>query len=214
MPTSAAGNCNENTSRTSTVSSPQAPPARIGPRPASLRHDLPGGLPQAREETAPGARRARHGPDRGPRQPRPGCRSRPPPDHARPDPVRGLRVGDACKLPGPLDCIVADCDGQPYLRYYNHKINREALVPVDDQLVTEIGRGSGSERRPLARPNPGPVPPPHEEHRRHHPAQRRRLPRRAPPLAGNPATSAARTTPHQAHPAPVPPLARNNPHQP
>jgi integrase len=50
----------------------------------------------------------------------------------------GLRVGDACKLPS--DCIVADGDGQPYLRYYNHKMKREALVPVDDEIVARIGR--------------------------------------------------------------------------
>jgi len=50
----------------------------------------------------------------------------------------GLRIGDACKLPA--DCIVRDGDGQPYLRYYNHKMKREALVPVDDELVAEIGR--------------------------------------------------------------------------
>ena len=50
----------------------------------------------------------------------------------------GLRIGDACKLPS--DCIVRDGDGQPYLRYYNHKMKREALVPVDDELVAEIGR--------------------------------------------------------------------------
>jgi integrase len=50
----------------------------------------------------------------------------------------GLRVGDACKLPA--DCIARDGDGQPYLRYYNHKMKREALVPVDDELVAEIGR--------------------------------------------------------------------------
>ena len=50
----------------------------------------------------------------------------------------GLRVGDACKLPS--DCIVADDGGQPYLRYYNHKMKREALVPVDDEIVSGIGR--------------------------------------------------------------------------
>jgi integrase len=50
----------------------------------------------------------------------------------------GLRIGDACKLPS--DCIVADGDGQPYLRYYNHKMKREALVPVDDEIVDGIGR--------------------------------------------------------------------------
>jgi integrase len=50
----------------------------------------------------------------------------------------GLRVGDACKLPS--DCIVADGNGQPYLRYYNRKMKREALVPVDDEIVAEIGQ--------------------------------------------------------------------------
>ncbi len=50
----------------------------------------------------------------------------------------GLRIGDACKLPA--DCIVADGDGQPYLRYYNHKMKREALVPVDEEIVAGIGR--------------------------------------------------------------------------
>jgi integrase len=50
----------------------------------------------------------------------------------------GLRIGDACKLPA--DCVVRDRDGQPYLRYYNHKMKREALVPVDDELVAEAGR--------------------------------------------------------------------------
>jgi integrase len=50
----------------------------------------------------------------------------------------GLRVGDACRLPA--DCVTRDRDGQPYLRYYNRKMKREALVPVDDDLVAEIAR--------------------------------------------------------------------------
>jgi integrase len=50
----------------------------------------------------------------------------------------GLRVGDACSLPA--DCVVRDRDGQPYLRYYNHKMKREALVPVDDEVVDGITR--------------------------------------------------------------------------
>ena len=61
------------------------------PAPARWRDDLPRGLPQARGKAAPGARRACHGPDRGPRQPRPVGRSRPPADHAHPDPVRAAR---------------------------------------------------------------------------------------------------------------------------
>jgi integrase len=44
----------------------------------------------------------------------------------------GLRVSDATKLP--YDCLVSDADGAPYLRYLNHKMRREALVPIDDEL--------------------------------------------------------------------------------
>jgi integrase len=50
----------------------------------------------------------------------------------------GLRSGDALKLPRE-GCIARDPDGAPYLRYYNHKMKREALVPVDNGLVTMIG---------------------------------------------------------------------------
>ncbi len=49
----------------------------------------------------------------------------------------GLRVSDATKLA--FDCIVRDRDDAPYLRYYNHKMKREALVPVDEQLDADIG---------------------------------------------------------------------------
>jgi integrase len=50
----------------------------------------------------------------------------------------GLRVGDACRLPA--DCVVHDADGAPYLRYYNHKMKREALVPIDEELLREIAQ--------------------------------------------------------------------------
>ncbi len=50
----------------------------------------------------------------------------------------GLRVSDALKLP--LHCTVTDEAGAPYLRYLNHKMKREALVPVDDELL-ELIRG-------------------------------------------------------------------------
>jgi integrase len=49
----------------------------------------------------------------------------------------GLRIGDACKLPA--DGVVRDRDGQPYLRYYNHKMKREALVPIDEETAGAIG---------------------------------------------------------------------------
>jgi integrase len=44
----------------------------------------------------------------------------------------GLRVTDALSLP--RDCVVTDADGAPYLRYDNHKMKRQALVPIDEQL--------------------------------------------------------------------------------
>ncbi|MDQ3359165.1 MAG: site-specific integrase [Actinomycetota bacterium] len=48
----------------------------------------------------------------------------------------GLRVGDATRLS--YDCLVTHAQDAPYLRYVNHKMNREALVPLDEQLRTLI----------------------------------------------------------------------------
>jgi integrase len=44
----------------------------------------------------------------------------------------GLRITDALRLRA--DCVIADVEDAPYLRYYNHKMKREALVPIDEQL--------------------------------------------------------------------------------
>jgi site-specific recombinase XerD len=49
----------------------------------------------------------------------------------------GLRLGDALRLPH--DCTIQGSDSAPYLRYYNHKMKREALVPIDEELAHEIG---------------------------------------------------------------------------
>ena len=49
----------------------------------------------------------------------------------------GLRISSAVTLP--WDCVVTDADGAPYLRYYNTKMKREALVPIDDELRAMIG---------------------------------------------------------------------------
>lgn len=49
----------------------------------------------------------------------------------------GLRVSDALRLEP--DCVTTDTDHAPYLRYFNHKMNREALVPIDGQVHTLIG---------------------------------------------------------------------------
>ena len=49
----------------------------------------------------------------------------------------GLRISSAAGLA--FDCTVTDADGAPYLRYYNTKMKREALVPIDDELFRLIG---------------------------------------------------------------------------
>jgi integrase len=48
----------------------------------------------------------------------------------------GLRVTDALSLP--RDCLVTDAEGAPYLHYDNHKMKRQALVPIDEQLQALI----------------------------------------------------------------------------
>jgi integrase len=50
----------------------------------------------------------------------------------------GLRISDAGKLP--YDCVVTDPDGAPYLKYFNHKMKREALVPIDEELTAMIAQ--------------------------------------------------------------------------
>jgi integrase len=42
----------------------------------------------------------------------------------------GLRIGDATRLA--LDCLIRDPQGAVYLRYRNHKMRRDAVVPIDD----------------------------------------------------------------------------------
>jgi len=56
----------------------------------------------------------------------------------------GLRVGDGCRLA--LDCLAQDQHGAPYLRYRNHKMRRDALVPIDARLA-----GAIAERQRLVR---------------------------------------------------------------
>lgn len=58
----------------------------------------------------------------------------------------GLRISDALNLR--IDPTVHDADGAPYLRYFNHKMKREALVPIDEELLQEI---RGQQQRLLER---------------------------------------------------------------
>jgi integrase len=48
----------------------------------------------------------------------------------------GLRASDACTLD--FDCVIHDGQGAPYLRYLNHKMRREAAVPIDEELQAQI----------------------------------------------------------------------------
>ena len=58
----------------------------------------------------------------------------------------GLRVSDALKLR--FDCLVRDAESAPYLRYFNHKMKREALVPIDEELERMLAE---QQRRLLTR---------------------------------------------------------------
>ena len=48
----------------------------------------------------------------------------------------GLRVNDALRLK--VACVITDAEGAPYLRYVNHKMKREALVPIDEEISAEV----------------------------------------------------------------------------
>jgi integrase/ferredoxin len=48
----------------------------------------------------------------------------------------GLRISSAVGLP--FDCLVYDADRAPHLRYYNTKMKREALVPIDEEIHGDI----------------------------------------------------------------------------
>ncbi|MDN5900728.1 MAG: site-specific integrase [Brachybacterium sp.] len=61
----------------------------------------------------------------------------------------GLRITDTVRLP--TDCIIYDGEGAPYLRYLNHKMKREALVPIDADLAEVIA----AQRRRLQEQWPG-----------------------------------------------------------
>ena len=93
----------------------------------------------------------------------------------------GLRVSDALRLP--FDCVTADDAGAPYLRYYNHKMKREALVPIDEEVRALI---SEQQNRVLGRYplRDRAVPPDIQEPRRPDAGQQPHLPAGPLPLAG------------------------------
>lgn len=48
----------------------------------------------------------------------------------------GLRLADTYRLE--IDCLVNDQQNAPYLRYVNHKMAREAILPIDEELAAAI----------------------------------------------------------------------------
>ena len=91
----------------------------------------------------------------------------------------GLRVTDACTLP--FDCLLHDGRNAAYLRYFNNKMRREAAVPIDEELETEIRTQQHLVCGPLARPASTCSPP--SPHRRRTNSMTSQLPRHAAPLA-------------------------------
>jgi integrase len=64
----------------------------------------------------------------------------------------GLRSVDALRLP--FDPITRDQAGAPYLVYRNHKLSREAVVPVSDRVVAEIALQQAELRERFRAPPP------------------------------------------------------------
>ncbi len=70
----------------------------------------------------------------------------------------GLRSVDARRLP--FDPITTDEAGAPYLRFVNHKLSREAIIPIWQRLLAQIRRQQARPRErfgfdpPLLLPRP------------------------------------------------------------
>jgi integrase len=64
----------------------------------------------------------------------------------------GLRSVDCLRLP--LDPITTDEAGAPYLRFYNHKLSREAIIPISERLVVQIRRQQQDVRERFREPPP------------------------------------------------------------
>jgi site-specific recombinase XerD len=72
----------------------------------------------------------------------------------------GMRISSVVTLG--RDCMTHGADGQPYLRYWNVKLKREAILPIPPQLEEQIirqGRWLDEERRETKYLLPGKRPP-------------------------------------------------------
>jgi integrase len=64
----------------------------------------------------------------------------------------GLRSIDCLRLA--FDPVTTDEAGAPYLRFYNHKLTREAIIPISDRVLTQIRRQQHDLRGRFAAPPP------------------------------------------------------------
>ena len=61
----------------------------------------------------------------------------------------GLRATDTARLRA--DALITGSDGAPYLRYWNHKRRREAIVPISDRAAEAIATHRAWVERALSR---------------------------------------------------------------
>jgi integrase len=64
----------------------------------------------------------------------------------------GLRSADCLRLR--FDPVTTDQAGAPYLVYLNHKLSREATIPISQRLLTQIRRQQADQRRRFADSEP------------------------------------------------------------
>jgi hypothetical protein len=96
---------------------------------------LPGRGAGKEQRPAPGGRRARDEADRATGEHRAPARSHDSDDRDAADQDRSGGI-DATRLP--FDPVVFDAAGAPVLLYCNHKLKRDAAMPIDDVLVVAI----------------------------------------------------------------------------
>jgi hypothetical protein len=64
----------------------------------------------------------------------------------------GLRSVDCLRLQ--FDPITTDEAGAPYLKFFNHKLSREAIIPISERLVAQIRRQQQDLRKRFPAPPP------------------------------------------------------------
>ncbi len=88
----------------------------------------------------------------------------------------GLRSVDAMRLP--FDPVTRDQAGAPYLVFWNHKVSREAIIPISERLLGELRRQQAQLRERFPDTPPVLFPRPWANSGGHHPLELTTLNRR------------------------------------